>query len=147
MSDVEPEIDDDHPLALELSSLRTAVARFQVSVLLPYIVQTTYRIPSMRHIHPHSNYSGTPWKPPWPSSARKPSNTTMLRRTQNSPLSARTPTLLPTPPSCSSLSSPSLCAALATSSLSRRTPYASVLPSLWICRVLPLARTMLLRMH
>ncbi|KAI9459454.1 hypothetical protein BJY52DRAFT_1265783 [Lactarius psammicola] len=29
MSNAEPEIDDDHPLALELSSLRTAVARFQ----------------------------------------------------------------------------------------------------------------------
>ncbi|KAF8266462.1 hypothetical protein EI94DRAFT_1733027 [Lactarius quietus] len=29
MSDTELEIDDDHPLALELSSLRTAVARFQ----------------------------------------------------------------------------------------------------------------------
>ena len=32
MSNVEPEIDDDHPLALELSSLRTAVARFQVRI-------------------------------------------------------------------------------------------------------------------
>ena len=30
MSNVEPEIDDDHPLALELSSLRTTAARFQV---------------------------------------------------------------------------------------------------------------------
>lgn len=29
MSNAEPEIDDDHPLALELSSLRTAVTRFQ----------------------------------------------------------------------------------------------------------------------
>jgi hypothetical protein len=41
MNDVELEIDDDHPLALELSSLRTAVAQFQVSVQLLYIVQTT----------------------------------------------------------------------------------------------------------
>jgi hypothetical protein len=30
MSNADLEIDDDHPLALELSSLRTAVARFQV---------------------------------------------------------------------------------------------------------------------
>jgi hypothetical protein len=30
MSNVDYEINDDHPLALELSSLRTAVARFQV---------------------------------------------------------------------------------------------------------------------
>jgi len=43
MSNVEPEIDDDHPLALELSSLRTAVARFQVRILLVlrYIVHAT----------------------------------------------------------------------------------------------------------
>lgn len=43
MSNVEPEIDDDHPLALELSSLRTAVARFQVRILLvlQHIVHAT----------------------------------------------------------------------------------------------------------
>ncbi len=34
MSELELEIVDDHPLALELSSLRTAVARFQVSLQL-----------------------------------------------------------------------------------------------------------------
>ncbi len=34
MSNAELEIDDDHPLALELSSLRTAVARFQVRCYL-----------------------------------------------------------------------------------------------------------------
>lgn len=74
MCDVELEIDDDHPLALELSSLRTAVARFQVSIQILYVVHTTHHFPSMRHILPHSNYNGIPWKPPWPSSALKPSN-------------------------------------------------------------------------
>jgi hypothetical protein len=81
MSDVELEIDDDHPLALELSSLRTAVTRFQVSVQLLYIVHTTHHIPSMRHILPLSNYSGTPWKPPSLSSTLKPSNMRTRRRT------------------------------------------------------------------
>src|SRR5216684_9107879 len=137
MSNVELEIDDDHPLALELSSLRAAVSCFQVRVPLLYIVLTAHCNPSMRHIHPHSNYSGTPWKPPWLSSALKPSNTKTPLRTQNSPLSARIPTLRPTAPNCSSPSSLLLCAARAINSLSRRMPFASVLLSLWICRVLP----------
>lgn len=34
MSVLELDIDNDHPLALELSSLRTAVARFQVRLSL-----------------------------------------------------------------------------------------------------------------
>jgi hypothetical protein len=38
MSNVELEIDDDHPLALELSSLRTAVDRFQVSAQADLLV-------------------------------------------------------------------------------------------------------------
>ena len=83
MNDIELEIDDDHPLALELSSLRTAIARFQV--FCPTTLNRTDHpppyIPSMRHILPHSNYSGTRWKPPWPSSALRPSNMRMQRRT------------------------------------------------------------------
>src|SRR6266702_4882151 len=124
MSNAELEIDDDHPLALELSSLRTAVARFQVGASRRACAQLRSPHPppySMKHTHPHSNCSGTLSNPPWLSSALKYSSTRTPPHVQNSPHSVRTPIQRHTPPSCSSPNSPSPCAVRMKSSLSQRT--------------------------
>lgn len=66
----ELDISDDHPLALELASLRTTVDRFQVRYTLPNLLDERQLITrrSLKPIIHLSNFNGTLWILPTPTS-------------------------------------------------------------------------------